>query len=194
MHLWNGKWTGFYSSWALKTRFTGHVTQNFLAQVPYLTCACILDKVVSGSISCFKTLQHVCWKSRGSNYWLLISRWPALSLKPPAVCCKEVGLFLEYNETLLCLKDKKYHPKKRVLPDALARLVAVTTAAVVCLPFWVMGRTGSWCKPGVRLRASPACTALSTVWITRSLVSWASEDKAYDSNVGTRQQSSQILQ
>lgn len=130
-----------------------------------------------------------------TDCWLVDDPHCLLSHKHPAVCCKEVGLFLQYNETLLCLKDKKYHPKrkeKKVLPDALARLVAVTTAAVVCLPFWVMGRTGSWCKPGVRLRASPACTALSTVWITRSLVSWASEDKAYDSNMGTRQQSSQI--
>lgn len=59
-------------------------------------------------------------------------------------------------------------------PDALARLVAVATAPVVCLPFWVTGRTGSWCKPGVKFLPSPPCTALSTVWITRSLFSWAS--------------------
>lgn len=67
--------------------------------------------------------------------------------------------------------------KKKILPDALARLVAVATAAVVCLPFWVTGRTGSWCKPGARFRPSPPCTALSTVWITRSLLSWASIGK-----------------
>lgn len=59
-----------------------------------------------------------------------------------------------------------------LLPDA--RLFSVATAADVCLPFWAIGRTGSWCNPGTRLRPSPPCTALSTVWITRSLFCWAS--------------------
>lgn len=59
-----------------------------------------------------------------------------------------------------------------LLPDT--RLFSVATAADVCLPFWAIGRTGSWCNPGTRLLPSPPCTALSTVWITRSLFCWAS--------------------
>lgn len=62
-----------------------------------------------------------------------------------------------------------------ILPDALARLASAATAAEVCLPFWVTGRTGSWCKPGVSFLPSPPCGVLSTIWITRSRFSWGSE-------------------